>query len=326
MKIGSLGEQYLKQSIFPYIHKQNKVLEIGANIGNDYSMFGNQISADGVGESPVVAWSKALNNFVCSGEIPTHARITCIFPTTIKDSDLKKNMNLFEQLAAEQSIQIVGGHTEITEGVIHSQYAVTMMGMKPVISEEMEGTGQVAWNPDKKGIHEGTQIVMAGYAGIRGTNQLLEQEREHLSSIFSQGFLDGAFFEEKKYSIQAATMTVMQAYQEDGASVYYMHDVSDGGIYRALWQLGKWIGQGFRVDNRIMPIRQETIELCEVFDLNPYMIDGTGAMFLVSDDGPLLVRRLKKVGVEASVIGSVTTDRQCVVMLGEEEKRVLTPF
>lgn len=46
--------------------------------------------------------------------------------------------------------------------------------------------------------------------------------------------------------------------------VHAMHDVTEGGIFGALWEMGAASGVGIVADLDKIPIRQETIELCEV--------------------------------------------------------------
>ena len=101
-----------------------------------------------------------------------------------------------------------------------------------------------------------------------------------------------------------------------------MHDVSEGGIYGALWELGECYRVGLEIDLKKIPIRQETVEVCEFFHLNPYKLLSTGSVLIVSKDGDFIVSEIGKAGGTASVIGKVTggNDR---VLFCEEEKRFL---
>ena len=50
----------------------------------------------------------------------------------------------------------------------------------------------------------------------------------------------------------------------------FMTSLSKGGIYKALWDIGEKCGTGLTVELKSIPIKQETVEICEVFDINPY--------------------------------------------------------
>ena len=72
----------------------------------------------------------------------------------------------------------------------------------------------------------------------------------------------------------------------------------------------------------LVSIRQETIEVCEVYDINPYMLNSTGTMLIISAHGNELVRLLEDAGVHAAVIGC-TTDNNDKIIINDNEVRYL---
>ena len=56
-----------------------------------------------------------------------------------------------------------------------------------------------------------------------------------------------------------------------------MHDVTEGGVFGALWEMAEASGVGLEIDLKKIPIRQETIEICEFFNLNPYQLISSGS-------------------------------------------------
>ena len=52
-----------------------------------------------------------------------------------------------------------------------------------------------------------------------------------------------------------------------------------------------------------VPIRQETIEICEIFDINPYKLNSEGAVLIGIPAGEALVQELRRMGMMAAVIG-----------------------
>lgn len=104
----------------------------------------------------------------------------------------------------------------------------------------------------------------------------------------------------------------------------YMHNVSDGGVFGAVWELASAADLGIETDIEKIPVWQETIEIAELFDYNPYMVDGTGAVLIVMGEGEGLAERLRSKGIYAEVIGKLTPGRDRVVFHGEE-KRFLEP-
>ena len=108
------------------------------------------------------------------------------------------------------------------------------------------------------------------------------------------------------------------------SGVSAMHDVTEGGIFGALWEMAEASGVGLEIDLKKIPVRQETIEVCEFFGVNPYLLISSGSMLMAAEDGNHLVRELEKAGIKATIIGKATTGNDRV-LLNEDERRFLEP-
>ena len=109
---------------------------------------------------------------------------------------------------------------------------------------------------------------------------------------------------------------------ESGVSA--MHDVTEGGIFGALWEMAESAGVGLEIDLKKIPIRQETVEVCEFFDINPYELISSGSMLMAAADGNGLVRALEAANIPAVCVGKVTEGNDRVLLSGEE-RRFLEP-
>ena len=108
------------------------------------------------------------------------------------------------------------------------------------------------------------------------------------------------------------------------SGVRAMHDVTTGGIFGALWELAEASGVGLDITLKKIPIRQETVEICEFFDINPYQIASGGSLLMAAEDGNRLVMDLVKEGIPAVVVGKATAGNDRV-LINEEERRFLEP-
>ena len=52
--------------------------------------------------------------------------------------------------------------------------------------------------------------------------------------------------------------------------------MGEGGFLSALWKMAEASQVGLEMDFSKVPIRQETIEICEIFDINPYKLNSEG--------------------------------------------------
>ena len=107
-------------------------------------------------------------------------------------------------------------------------------------------------------------------------------------------------------------------------AVAAMHDVTEGGIFGALWEMAEASGVGLEIDLKKIPVRQETIELCEFFDVNPYELISSGCMLMAAADGNTIVRELEKAGIHAVVAGKATAGNDRI-LYADKECRFLEP-
>lgn len=315
MKAGTMGELILARSVIKHIRRHNKSVERGAGIGNDASCINfsdskkHILQTEAVSEIPYIAWVKAVNNLAAAGGIPIGVRLTALLPEDISEPLIKRYMAEFNSLADAARLQIVGGHTQVGRAYLHPSFVVSMTGIYG------------SFIPDVKKVVPGDEIVMTKYTGLMGTDIIARARLEELKNVYAESYVRGAFFERELYSIESEARIA----DDEDFGIRYMHDVSHGGVYGALWQLGVATGYGIEADNSRIPVRQETIEVCEYFNINPYMLDGTGSLLMTARDGDAVVRRMNDMGINAAVIGKVTKSSERVIKTGSE-KRFLTPI
>ncbi len=69
-----------------------------------------------------------------------------------------------------------------------------------------------------------------------------------------------------------------------------------------------------------LPIRQDTIEISEFFDINPYKLLSGGSLIIIAADGTRVVRELEKTGQNAVIVGATTDSNDRVLISGEERR------
>ena len=103
-----------------------------------------------------------------------------------------------------------------------------------------------------------------------------------------------------------------------------MQAAREGGIYGGLWELAANYSVGLVADLGHIPVRQETIEVCEYFDLNPYTLMAGGSLLVTCKNGGALVQELARRGIFAAVIGKITEGKDRIIR-HEDESRFLEP-
>jgi len=315
MKAGKLKESMLKRSILKQLHKRREDVMIAPAVGGDYgavvatedlavvlSSEPVTLTKEAIGSSAIMA---ACNDIACSGAMPKAVSVTILLPTASNEEELRTLMKDLDVACEVCDVDIVSGHTEVSRSVKEPLIVVTAMGT--VLKKDMVHSSAV---------RPGMDIVATKWVGLEGTAILAREKEEELRSRYAQPFIDIAKTFGRFMSILPEAAVAVQS----GASA--MHDASEGGIFGALWELAESAGVGLEIDLKKIPIRQETIEICEYFDLNPYKLLSGGSLLIATEDGNGLVMELEKAGIPAVIIGKAT-DSKDRVLINEDEKRFL---
>ncbi len=316
MKIGKVPENVLERSVFKQLHTKRSEVVLGAGIGEDCAAV--KLAEDEIfilSTDPITGTAKdigklaiqiTINDLASSGAEPVGVLLTILLPPTAKESHLKQIMGQMEEGCAAANVQIMGGHTEVTAVV--NQPVVTVCGVGKVQEGKMVQTS---------GARPGMDIVVTKWIGIEGTSIIAKEKEEELKTRFSTSFIDKA----KELDAYLSVLPEAQIAVKTGVSA--MHDITEGGIFGALWEMGEASGIGLDIDVKKIPIRQETVEICEFYGINPYRLISSGSMLMASEDGNKLVRELEKAGISAAVIGKATEGKDRMIRKDEEEHSFL---
>ena len=317
MNLGKISETVLKRSVLNQIeHRRNEVL-VGPAVGEDCSILA--IAEDEVlvlSTDPITGTVQDIGTFavhITANDIASNGAevigimLTILLPEGTQESDLKAMMKDIVTVCTELSIEVIGGHTEITKAV--NQPIVTVTGVGKMKRSEIIKTA---------GAKPGQEIVMTKWAGLEGTAIIAAAKETDLLTKYSASFIDKA-----KNMINYISV-VPDSKIARAVGVTSMHDVTEGGIFGALWEIGAASKVGLEVDLKKILLKQETVEICEFYDLNPYMLISSGCMLMIADQANHLVERLNAEGIAAAVIGRITEGNDRVIF-NEEERRFLEP-
>ncbi|MCI8299800.1 MAG: hydrogenase maturation factor [Lachnospiraceae bacterium] len=317
MKVGKIPENVLKRSVFKQIHTKREEVILGAGVGEDCAavrlkedeMF--VISTDPVTGTATdighLAVHITINDLASAGAQPVGVMLTILLPEHTQEAELKKMMGQIEQACAAAKVQIMGGHTEVTKAVC--QPVVNVCGVGKVKAGQLVSTA---------GARPGDDILASKWIGLEGTSIIAKEKAQELSERYSVNLIKKAQEFDQYLSVLPEAAVAVKS------GVTAMHDVTEGGIFGALWELAESSGVGLEIDLKKIPVKQETIEVCEFFGINPYELISSGCMLMASQDGTALLRELEKAGIHAVLIGKATAGNDRVLR-NEEERRFLEP-
>ncbi len=313
MKQGKISEPILKRSIIKEIKYKKKEVLKGSSVGSDAAIIkiptSELVTAIATYSGEILLSGKralvsAVNNIVASFASPVAVMISITATRDIGEKQIREFMSMMDAHAKSLGVQIAGGHTEASENVIEPVITVTSFGILETREKEVK---------------PGYDIVMSGTAALEGTMLLAIQRYEELKKRFTSIYIDKT----REYIEELPILNEAAVAIKHGVAA--MHDTSKSGVFGALWEMGERLKVGMEINLKSIPIYQETVEICEFFDINPYTFTSLGGLIMVTEDGAGLVKELLETGKKAAIIGKVTDNKDKTVM-NDDEKRFLEPY
>lgn len=311
MKIGKLPEQVLVRSVLKEIRHRRPEVLMGPAVGQDCAVV--QLGEDEVfviSTDPITGTVKDIgshsihitaNDLAASGAEPVGVMLTVLLPENVREIALRTMMQDVERTCKELNIEVLGGHTEITAVV--NQPVITVTGVGKVKKDQVLLTNHMK---------PGHDIVVTKWIALEGTTIIAKEKEAELLRVFRESFVREAQGFDQYLSVVPESRIAVKS------GVSAMHDITEGGIFGALWELAEGAGCGLDIDLKSIPIRQESVEVCEQFGVNPYLLMSSGSMLIATEDGPALVRALAAHGIHSAIIGRATDGNDRILRNGEE--------
>lgn len=299
MEIGKLPNDVLEKIIISNIKNKRKEVLVRAAVGEDNAIidFGKEVCV--MSTDPITGATKDIgklaihiscNDVAASGAEPIGVLLTILAPPSITEEDIENIMIDAGQAAKEVNIEIMGGHTEITDAVNRVVISTTVVGKQ--LKEKL---------PNLKDIEIGDKVLITKYAGIEGTS-IIAKELENL-------LIDKIGKENLEI---AKGMDSMLSVVKEGVicgeiGVNYMHDITEGGVYGAVWEATKATGKGIKVDDGLIPVKEITKEIANILHIDVYRLISSGSMLIIAKEEsiPRIHEELDKLGIKITVIGEI---------------------
>ncbi len=310
MKIGNISQTVLNRSVLKQLHTVREEVLFAPSAGETCTVVrpkeGQDIvfaSASVSGNSKSVgiyAVVKAVTDLETRGAQAIGVSVQVFLPEYAYESRLKEMFRRMEEKCAQLNVQITGADVQTSPAVTQSVVTVTATG---------------AVEQDRllrcQDVRPGMDLVLCGYIGLEGMLRILDERREELGRRFTPAFLHQ--MQELEGELEHVK-ALRQAVPKSAA----MQQIGSGGIFAALWELTEAAQVGMKVELSRMSIRQETVEVCEHYLLNPYQMTSAGSVLIASENGSEIVRILEEGGARASLLGVTTGGKDRVITSGEE--------
>lgn len=313
MNTGKVSNTILKRSVLNRIGSSSPQLVDAPAVGHDCGVIAPpDFSADGpevlsctaCGLHPVY---KAANNIAVCGGQAVAAQCAIVLPPEAAEAELRAIAGRLAEDCKALGMVLSGGHTRVSAAVKQPVITVTGIGYRPGGSR----IGAALCRP-------GQEVVMTKWVGTGGIGPVIERSRAQLEKRFRPEVLQKAAG--RRPDLSVATEAALA--RRHGVSA--MHDVSESGIFGALWDFAEAGRVGLEIDFGAILVCQEVIEVCETLEINPYEFDSTGCLLMTTKNGYDIVNIFRKYGIPAGIIGRTTAGKDRIIR-NQDEVRYLEP-
>lgn len=296
MKIGKLDNETLDRLILQKFRKTRTESFGAPRIGMDCATldFENDLIATSCDPITSADWRRIgalsvhvnCNDAAAGGAEPVGLLVTLLLPPNTTEDIIDHIANDLQRAAEAAGVDILGGHTEVTDAVTRVVTSTTVLARMPKDSALC-------------GACVGDAIVMTKWAGLEGTMLLAQEHADKLKGIDS-AVIERARHWDAYLSVVPESRIAMQ----HGA--HAMHDVTEGGVLGAVWEIAAQNGLGAEVDCCCIPIQDETRIITDALGLDPCRLMASGAMLIACPNGSVMCDALLSHGIPATIIGRIT--------------------
>ena len=304
MKRGKISDTILGRSVFKLLGKRGNTVKPA--YGPDAAHINMQgkpvLAAVSTGELAVY---RAVNNISAACGVADCIMDTVIIDEKSREIRLKEIIKELDRQCCIAGVGIAGGHTTVSDKVNSTVVSVMAIGHQERVQNKAVA---------------GQDIVVTKHIGMSGIRTVIDCKRDEILKVYSEDIINKALGDETELLVSKEAEIFMQE------SAYgAMHDVSEGGIFAALWDMAEYSGVGIEVDLRQIPVKQEIIEICELFNVNPYILDSMGCLLMTCENGCDIINMLHQNGIEAAVIGKITDGNNRIIHNTEEDRYLGLP-
>jgi hydrogenase maturation factor len=182
-------------------------------------------------------------------------------------------------------VDILGGHTEYTDAVTRPVTCTSVVARMP---------------KDRKlpGLQAGDDLVMTKSAALEGTAILATEQAHRLIHLSPALLQEAAGYFSLLSVVPEGRVALAQG-------VHAMHDVTEGGVLGAAWEICYAAGLGLVLDRDAVPVTEATRRIAEAAGIDPLRLLGSGSLLMGCAKGETMVEALRQKGIPAAVIGRV---------------------
>lgn len=314
-QLGKIAHTFFDQFIKRRLGASRQEVLAGPQFGVDVSLIdlpqGNAlvlasdplslIPALGLEESAWLSVHLLANDIATTGFAPQFGQFVLNLPADFPKEDFERYWDYIHRFSQEIGLAITGGHT----GFIAGQHSTIAGGgtFAAIVAKEAIRLSKNAQVGDSLLVTKSAALSSVAILARSFPNTVKNKAGNEVFQLAADSFYQIS-------SLKDALVAVGSGQAIDDISA--MHDVTEGGILGAIYELVTASGLGARIYNEKLPVHSVQREVSRIFDLDPRYIVGAGSMIIAAraDKTASVMERLRKENIPCVEVGRI----------GEKEK------
>lgn len=318
MRKGKIDLDNLKKIISSYTGVKKSETLLSSSIGEDCCIIDLKSLKDDVmliSSDPITFTSKDIgklaviintNDIYASCGKGYGIIINILLPENKTLDDFKEVMNQIHTECLIHNLEILGGHTEVTDVVNDIVVSLTIIGTSSKENVVKTSTSR-----------EGDLIFLTKTLGIEGTVILYKEFKEELQNLLS---------EDEKIEIEKfCEMISIKEECEilEKFEITSMHDVTEGGLMGALFEMSISSQNGFRIFKDKIKVHNVTKKICEYLNKDVYHLISSGNLIFTCGKAQkdIILKEFEKQNIKCSLIGEMISKGNYFVNDGKDVEK-----
>ena len=313
MEIGKLAGNDLKEIILDKIEHFRSDVVVPAGPGEDSAVIdlGDYLLV--VSSDPITGAEKnagflavniACNDIAAAGAEPFGIQVVLLLPPSLSE---ERSENLMEEIVAtakSMDIEVLGGHTEITDLV-----------QKPIITVTALGKAKKDELSSSSAAEAGDILYITKGMGIEGSYILANDYSDHLKE---KGVSEKSLNKVAEYLDLLSVIPESRIARQNGVKA--MHDVTEGGVYGAIAEMASAAELGYIIEKDNFETKPEVAEICNKLDIDPAALISSGSMLMAASPDNNLEKIFEKSEIDVFRVGRLIEKGNYIIENGEKKE------
>ena len=319
LKVGKLDSDILEKIVFVNIRYKSADVIKRAGLGEDCAVmdFGDYdcvVSTDPITATPNEIGKLAVyiscNDIASNGIEPFALTMSVLLPEGTTEEEVELIMKQAGEAAMDLEVEIVGGHTEITTAVVRPVIVSTVFG------KSLRGESQTC-----DLMEAGDLICVTKDLALEGTAIVVSDHEDTMSEVLSEDEI------KKAKSFMDMISVVKDGVLAGSIGTHGMHDVTEGGILGAVWEMCMNSKLGAVIYEDEIPLNDITKKVMKYLDVDPLKMISSGSMVMAisKDKKRAMEEAFKDAGIGFSVIGEIVDEKEGIVLKSGESSSSVSP-